>query len=97
MPSERNFITKIIKYNKVISVPNSISVFAILKAAKVLIEKCATDNTTQDIASGNLDIYIELVDRAITMSSLALKKWKNNEGEAINCGPSRKLEREASI
>ena len=68
VPSARNFITKIVKYNKVISVPNSISVLEdFLKAAKVLIEKRATGvyNVTnpgtithQEI----LDLYIELVD-----------------------------------
>ena len=68
VPSERNFITKITKYAKVISTPNSISVLDdFMKAARLLIEKRAVGiyNVTnpgvithQEI----LDMYIELVD-----------------------------------
>ena len=102
VPSERNFITKIIKYNKVISVPNSISVLEdFLKAAKVLIEKRATGVynitnpgtiTHQEI----LDIYIELVDPSYHYELFSVEEMeKITKAKRSNCGLSvKKLERE---
>ena len=102
IPSERNFITKITKYNKVISVPNSISVLEdFLNAAKVLIERKATGvyNVTnpgtithQEI----LDMYIELVDPAYKYELFSLDELaKITKAGRSNCGLSvEKLERE---
>jgi len=102
IPSERNFITKIVKYNKVISVPNSISVLEdFLKAAKVLIEKRATGvyNVTnpgtithQEI----LDLYIELVDPTYHYELFSIEEMeKITKAKRSNCGLSvKKLEAE---
>lgn len=67
-PDERNFITKIARYPKVISVPNSISVFPdFLEAAAQLIERRRTGiyNMTNPGAIDHreiLSMYTELVD-----------------------------------
>jgi len=102
IPSERNFITKIVKYNKVISVPNSISVLEdFMKAAQALIEKRATGvyNVTnpgtithQEI----LDLYIELVDPAYKYELFSLEELaKITKAGRSNCGLSvEKLEAE---
>lgn len=102
VPSERNFITKITKYAKVISVPNSISVLDdFLMAAKALIAKKATGiyNVTnpgvinhQDI----LDMYIELVDPNYRYELFSLEEMnKITKAKRSNCGLSvEKLERE---
>lgn len=95
IPSERNFITKIVKYNKVISVPNSISVLEdFLIAAKTLIEKKATGvfNVTnpgvithQEI----LDIYKELVDPTYNYTLFSIEEMeKITKAKRSNCGLS---------
>ncbi len=95
VPSERNFITKIVKYNKVISVPNSISVLEdFLIAAKTLIEQKATGvfNVTnpgtithQEI----LDIYKELVDPSYEYSLFSVEEMeKITKAKRSNCGLS---------
>lgn len=102
IPGERNFITKITKYAKVISVPNSISVLDdFLQAAKTLIAKRATGvyNVTnpgtithQEI----LDMYIELVDPTYKYELFSLEELaKVTKACRSNCGLSvKKLESE---
>lgn len=95
IPSERNFITKIVKYNKVISIPNSISVLEdFLIAAKTLIEEKATGvfNVTnpgvithQEI----LDIYKELVDPTYNYTLFSIEEMeKITKAKRSNCGLS---------
>ncbi len=100
IPSERNFITKIVKYDKVISIPNSISVLEdFLVAAKTLIEKKAIGvfNVTnpgvithQEI----LDIYKELVDPNYNYTLFSVEEMeKITKAKRSNCGLSvQKLE-----
>ncbi len=102
IPSERNFITKITKYSKVISVPNSISVLDdFLFAADALIQKRATGiyNVTnpgvithQEI----LDLYRELVDPDYHYELFSVSEMeKITKAKRSNCGLSvDKLERE---
>lgn len=102
VPSERNFITKLVKYNKVISVPNSISVLEdFMVAAKALIQKRAVGvyNVTnpgtithQEI----LDMYKELVDPNYHYTLFTVEEMeKITKAKRSNCGLSvEKLERE---
>lgn len=102
IPSERNFITKIVKYNKVISVPNSISVLEdFMVAAKALIEKRATGvyNVTNPGFIDHqaiLDMYIELVDPNYRYELFSVEEMdKITKAKRSNCGLSvDKLERE---
>ncbi len=100
MPGERNFITKITRYPKVISVPNSISVMAdFLKAFEVLVERRVTGifNATnpgtithQEI----LDLYCELVDPTYRYALFSVEEMeKLTKARRSNCGlSSAKLE-----
>ncbi len=102
LPSERNFITKITQYSKVISVPNSISVLDdFMMAAQALIAKRATGvyNVTnpgtithQEI----LDMYKELVDPAYHYELFSVEEMnKITKARRSNCGLSvAKLEAE---
>lgn len=102
VPSERNFITKITKYSKVISVPNSISVLDdFMMAAKALIAKRATGvyNVTnpgfithQEI----LDMYKELVDPNYSYELFSVEEMNRiTKARRSNCGLSvAKLEAE---
>lgn len=102
IPSERNFITKIVKYNKVISVPNSISVLEdFMKAARALIEKKATGvyNVTNPGVIDHqaiLDMYIELVDPNYRYELFSIEEMnKITKAKRSNCGLSvKKLESE---
>lgn len=102
VPSERNFITKITKYPKVISIPNSISVLEdFMKAADALIQKRALGiyNVTnpgvithQEI----LDMYRELVDPTYHYELFSVEEMeKITKAKRSNCGLSaNKLEQE---
>jgi dTDP-4-dehydrorhamnose reductase len=102
IPSERNFITKITKYNKVISVPNSISVLEdFLKAAEALIQKRATGvyNVTNPGTIDHqtiLDMYIELVDPSYKYELFSVEEMeKITKAKRSNCGLStKKMENE---
>ncbi len=102
IPSERNFITKITKYSKVISVPNSISVLEdFMKAAEQLIAKKATGvyNVTNPGVIDHkaiLDMYIELVDPNYKYELFSLEELaKVTKAGRSNCGLSvKKLEDE---
>lgn len=102
IPSERNFITKIVQYNKVISVPNSISVLDdFLKAADQLIQKRATGiyNVTNPGTIDHqaiLDIYIEEVDPHYRYELFSVEEMeKITKAKRSNCGLSvKKLEDE---
>lgn len=67
-PGPKNLITKLVKYRKVISAPNSVTVVAdFLEAAKILIERRKTGiyNVTNPGAITHqeiLDLYKEIVD-----------------------------------
>ncbi len=81
-PDARNFITKILKYEKVISVPNSISVMKdFLQAADALIRKRATGiyNMTNPGAITHeeiLDLYKEVVDPSFEYQLFSLEELK---------------------
>ncbi len=102
IPSERNFITKITKYAKVISIANSISVLEdFMLAAKTLIERRTVGvyNVTnpgfithQEI----LDMYIELVDPNYRYELFSVEEMeKITKAKRSNCGLSvQKLEDE---
>lgn len=102
VPSERNFISKISKYPKVISIPNSISVLEdFLKAAKVLMDKRATGvyNMTNPGTIEHreiLDMYKELVDPTYNYKLFSLEEMeKITKAKRSNCSlSSEKLERE---
>jgi len=102
VPSARNFITKITKYSKVISVPNSISVLEdFMKAAKALIGKKAVGvyNVTNPGTIDHkaiLDMYIELVDPNYKYELFSIEEMeKITKARRSNCGLSvRKLENE---
>ncbi|QQR55292.1 sugar nucleotide-binding protein [Candidatus Peregrinibacteria bacterium] len=102
VPGERNFITKILKYPKVISVPNSISVLEdFMKAAKVLIQKRATgiyNVTNPGVITHKeiLDLYIELVDPEYRYELFTVEEMeKLTRARRSNCGLSvKKLESE---
>ncbi len=101
-PSERNFITKITKYSKVISVPNSISVLDdFMAAAKALIEKRATGiyNVTNPGTLSHkeiLDMYKEIVDPTFAYELFSLEELERiTKARRSNCGLStKKLEKE---
>lgn len=100
VPGERNFITKITKYKKVISVPNSISVLDdFLMAAEALIAQKATGvfNVTNPGVIDHqaiLDMYIELVDPTYKYELFSLDELaKVTKAGRSNCGLSvQKLE-----
>ena len=102
IPGPRNFITKITKYAKVISVPNSISVMKdFMMAADTLIKKRATGiyNVTNPGTIEHkaiLDIYKELVDSEYEYEIFSLKELaKITKAGRSNCGLStKKLEDE---
>lgn len=102
MPGPRNFVTKITKYEKVINIPNSISVLEdFLLAADALIQKRATgiynmtNPGTIDHAS-ILDIYKEVVDPEFTYDIFSVEEMeKITKAKRSNCGlSSKKLESE---
>lgn len=101
-PGERNFITKITKYDRVISTPNSISVLPdFLKAAAALIEKRATGvyNMTNPGWIDHeeiLEMYKELVDPSFEYKLMELSELERiTKAGRSNCGlSSKKLEAE---
>lgn len=100
VPGERNFISKITKYAKVISIPNSISVMDdFLSAAKELMDKRATGvfNMTNPGTIEHreiLEMYKEIVDSAYKYELFSLEELeKITKARRSNCGlSSRKLE-----
>lgn len=102
VPGERNFITKITKYAKVISIPNSISVLEdFMHAAKTLIERRSVGiyNVTNPgfiTHKEILDMYIELVDPAYRYELFSVEEMeKVTKAKRSNCGLSvQKLEDE---
>lgn len=97
IPSERNFISKIIKYPKVISVPNSISVLDdFLFAAKSLMDKKAKGifNVTNPGVIDHkeiLDMYKEIVDPTYNYELFSLEEMeKITVAKRSNCGLSTK-------
>jgi 3,5-epimerase/4-reductase len=102
VPGERNFITKIVKYDKVISVPNSISVLPdFLEASAALIEKRAIGvyNMTNPGWIDHeeiLDMYKEIVDPSFEYELMDLSDLERiTKAGRSNCGlSSKKLEDE---
>ena len=100
--NERNFISKIIRYKKVVSVPNSISVMKdFLAASQELIERRATGiyNMTNPGAITHqeiLDMYRELVDPNFKYELISLEELaKLTAAGRSNCVlSSKKLESE---
>lgn len=101
-PGPRNFVTKITKYEKVISVPNSISVMQdFMEAAEALIEKRAmgiynmTNPGVIDHAA-ILDMYKEIVDPNYNYTLMSLDELASiTKAGRSNCGlSSKKLEAE---
>ena len=91
-PGPRNFITKITKYEKVISIPNSISVVPdFLEAAETLIEKGETGvfNMTNPgfiTHAEILDMYKEIVDQDFEYSVMSLNELeKITKARRSNC------------
>lgn len=78
LPGERNFLTKITKYSKVINVPNSMTVIDdLLVASKKLIEKSAVgiyNVTNSGIISHKeiIDMYKEIVDSSHACEFISL-------------------------
>lgn len=101
-PGERNFITKITKYPKVISTQNSISVIEdFLSIGKQLIDKKATGiyNVTNEGTINHqeiLDMYKEIVDPSYNYELFSVEEMeKITKAKRSNCGLStKKLERE---
>ncbi|MBU0981590.1 sugar nucleotide-binding protein [Patescibacteria group bacterium] len=101
-PGERNFITKITKYPKVISVPNSISVIEdFLKASVKLMGKRATGifNMTNPGTIDHkeiLDMYKEIVDPLYKYELFSVEEMERiTKARRSNCGlSSKKLEDE---
>lgn len=101
-PCERNFITKITKYNKVISVENSISVIDdFLSASEKLMKKHATGvynmtNPGTITHSEILDMYKEIVDPSFEYELFSLEEMERiTKARRSNCGLStKKLESE---
>ncbi len=101
-PGPRNFITKITKYAKVISVPNSISVIEdFIKAADALIQKRATGiyNMTNPGAITHeeiLKMYQEIVDPSFQINLMTLEELGAvTKAGRSNCALSmKKLESE---
>lgn len=92
VPGPRNFVTKITKYDKVISVPNSISVMKdFMKAAEALIAKRATGvfNVTNPGSIDHvaiLDMYKELVDPNFEYSVMSLEELEGmTKARRSNC------------
>lgn len=92
MPGDRNFITKITRYEKVISVPNSVSILKdFTEAAEALIEKRATGvfNMTNPGAMDHaaiLDLYKEIVDPNFNYSVMSLEELeKLTKARRSNC------------
>lgn len=97
MPGPRNFVTKITKYDKVINIPNSISVMEdFLMAADALIAKGATGifNMTNPGTIDHatiLDIYKELVDPTFNYEVFSVEEMnKITKAKRSNCGLSSK-------
>jgi 3,5-epimerase/4-reductase len=91
-PGPRNFVTKIVKYEKVISVPNSISVMEdFLKAGMALIEKRATGvfnltNPGHISHAEILDMYKELVDPSYNYTLFSMEELeKITKAGRSNC------------
>jgi dTDP-4-dehydrorhamnose reductase len=91
-PGPRNFVSKIVKYEKVISVPNSISVMDdFLSAADQLIKKRATGiyNMTNDGAIDHaeiLDMYKEIVDPGYDYELFSVEEMhKITKAKRSNC------------
>ncbi len=101
-PGERNFITKITKYPKVISIPNSVSVIDdFLQVGKALIDKKATGiyNVTNEGTINHqeiLDMYKEIVDPSYNYELFSVEEMeKITKAKRSNCGLStKKLEAE---
>lgn len=101
-PGPRNFVTKITKYDKVISVPNSISVIQdFLDGSKKLMEKKATGifnmtNTGYITHAEILDMYKELVDPNFKYTLFSVDDMhKITKAKRSNCILStEKLEKE---
>ncbi|MFA5793188.1 MAG: sugar nucleotide-binding protein [Candidatus Gracilibacteria bacterium] len=102
VPGERNFITKITAYKKVISVPNSISVISdFILASKSLIAKRATGvyNVTNPGTITHkeiLDMYKEIVDPNFNYELFSLDELsKITKSGRSNCALcTNKLEKE---
>ncbi len=91
-PGPRNFVTKIVKYEKVISVPNSISVMDdFLDASAKLIEQKVTGifNMTNPGVIDHaeiLDIYKELVDPSYDYEIFSVEEMeKITKAKRSNC------------
>ncbi len=101
-PGERNFITKITKYPKVISIPNSISVIEdFLKIGKTLMDKKATGiyNVTNEGWINHqeiLEMYKEIVDPSYSYELFTVEEMeKITKAKRSNCGLSvKKLQAE---
>jgi len=101
-PGERNFISKITRYAKVISVPNSISVLDdFLRAGRALIVKRATgvfNMTNPGVIDHEeiLEMYKEIVDPDFEYELMSLEELgRVTKAGRSNCGLcSRKLEQE---
>jgi dTDP-4-dehydrorhamnose reductase len=101
-PGERNFLTKITKYKKVISVPNSLSVIDdFVRAALELIKKRVTGiynvvNPGFITHKEILDMYKEIVDPSFTYELFSLDELSRvTKAGRSNCGLSTsKLEDE---
>ncbi|OGY82651.1 MAG: hypothetical protein A3F54_00270 [Candidatus Kerfeldbacteria bacterium RIFCSPHIGHO2_12_FULL_48_17] len=92
MPGPRNFVTKITKYEKVINIPNSISIMEdFVKAAQELIAKKATGifNVTNPGSITHaeiLDIYKEIVDQNFKYTIFSLEEMeKITKARRSNC------------
>lgn len=102
MPGPRNFVTKITQYEKVINIPNSISVLEdFLMAADQLIKKRATGiyNMTNPGVIDHariLDLYTEIVDPTFSYQVFSVEEMeKITKARRSNCGlSSKKLEDE---
>lgn len=102
VPSERNFITKITTYKKVISVPNSISVISdFILATNMLIQKKAVGvyNVTNPGTITHaeiLDMYKEIVDPSFSYELFSLDELsKITKAGRSNCALSTdKLDQE---
>lgn len=102
MPSERNFITKIVKYKKIISIPNSITVIEdFFPAAKTLMDKKATGiynlvNPGPITHEEILDLYKKIVDPFFSYEIMSLDElYKITKAKRSNCILStKKLEAE---
>jgi 3,5-epimerase/4-reductase len=101
-PGPRNFITKITNYEKVVSVPNSLSVLDdFLEAAVALIDRRATgvyNMTNPGIIDHEeiLEMYKEIVDPDFEYELIGLDELERvTKAGRSNCGlASRKLEAE---